>query len=320
MRRVVIGVVLLAACGGGGAANPPDAGPPDAVPPDAHPDVSGFVASSITIPTDSTMASNLGFDLDDDGTIDNQLGDLFTAMIQAAGSQVSFQDALDTAVDEGAAILLVSLDACGNNPCFGTYAGTNPVPPACTDPNDPTTCRQHLQGSGVFDLDPAHPQSGEVPGTMDTTTFSGESGTVTLPLMFGGGAPVWVDLVVGHAELHDIATDIGDSKIGGAIPDLQVQDRVIPGWHAEVAAAIDRDCGHGTGTGDCDCVDSSEGSTWLGIFDENFDCAVLLSEFRANSLVMTLLRPDVDTNDDAIRDGLSMGVGITAVAGQFERP
>ena len=56
----------------------------------------------------------------------------------------------------------------------------------------------------------------------------------------------------------------------------------------------------------------------LGIFDDNpEDCAVTLDEFRANSLVQTLFRPDVDLDGDGTNDALSIGVGITGAAATF---
>ena len=83
-----------------------------------------------------------------------------------------------------------------------------------------------------------------------------------------------------------------------------------------MATIIAADCTGGSPP-ECGCADGSTGETMIGIFDDNGDCAVLLQEFRDNSLVVTLFRPDVDTDDDDVNDALSVGVGVSAVAATF---
>ena len=67
----------------------------------------------------------------------------------------------------------------------------------------------------------------------------------------------------------------------------------------------------------CTCTPDSTGETYLGIFDDDVSCTVPLEEFRANSLIVTLLRPDVDTDGDSVNDGLSVGLGFSAVPATF---
>jgi hypothetical protein len=45
-----------------------------------------YVVDSITVPDDNASSDALAFDLDGDGDIDNQLGDVLIALKQAAGS------------------------------------------------------------------------------------------------------------------------------------------------------------------------------------------------------------------------------------------
>jgi len=283
-----------------------------------------YVVDSVTVPTDSTMAEQLGFDLDGDGTVDNQLGNILSALVQAGGSgNLDIQGGIDTSIDSGSILLLADIQATAidnaANAGFSVYLGSNPSPDPCTDPNDPTTCRQHLDGNGSFDVDTS--QSGTVGGNIVGGRFSNTvAGTLALQISFQG-APVNLTLVDAHAEVNAItAADFGDSKLGGAVPNDNIQNDVIPAVQVQVQTIIERDCTDPTNPPDCGCGTGSTGATLIGIFDDNEDCAVPLDEFRANSLIMTLLRPDVDTDGDDMPDALSVGVGATGIHGNWTPP
>lgn len=309
--------VLLAACGDGGppavADAAPDAPVPDATPP--FPDDVRFVIDQMTMPINADTANALGFDLDADGTVDNQLGSILSALITATSGRFNPQDSVYGAVDRGSILLLARLTPCESANCLSTYPGANPQPAPCTDPDDLTTCRQHLRGTGTFEIADGAPAN-EVVGTVIAGRFTGGPGTLFLQLAIAGIDPVDVDLLVARADLRGVdATGLDMSTIGGAIPRAQVDERVIPSVHAEIVTMIAEDC---TGAGDlCGCVADSTGQTMLGFFDENADCAVTVEEFRGSSLIQTLFRSDVDTDADGLADALSVGVGISAVPASF---
>ena len=52
----------------------------------------------------------------------------------------------------------------------------------------------------------------------------------------------------------------------------------------------------------------------------NAEMGKAFDEFAANSLVMTLFRPDVDLDTDGTNDALSAGFQITAVPATFTLP
>jgi hypothetical protein len=297
---VLIGCV---ACGGGGsefvdASPPPDSIPPDAVPIDmmVEPaELGQYVVTAMNVPTDATEAEAFGFDLDGDGTIDNQIGNIFSALLQVGGFQP--QSATDAAIASGDLILLVTAVPCEDR-CVSTFSGV-------------------ADGDG-FAVSPGTPTDGIVHGQTVGPLYTGGPGSLVLEMPFPE-VPVVIELDEARVELALDGTGLAvPSKLGGAIPDAQVQSDLIPGMHTGIAAQIATDC---TGVGDsCGCTDGSDGATFIGIFDENGDCAVPLDEFRSNSLTETLMRPDLDTDGDDVADALSVGVGLTAEAASFALP
>jgi hypothetical protein len=314
------GSLGLVACGGGGD--------------DDQPPIEGtahtYVVDTVTVPTEAAnpdpAIDEFGFDLDGDGTTDNQLGNILSALVSAAGSgSLDIQAGVDTSVDDGSILLLANITATSLSSAagagFSIYLGTNPSPAPCTDVADPTTCRQHLDGNGTFDIDTTQDAQGTVAGNIVGGTFTNSvPGTLALQISFQG-SPVNLTLVDAHAQVTGITDgQFGASKLGGGVPDSNIQNDVIPAVQAAVAGIIADDCGQPTGVGDCMCLDGSTGNTLIGIFDDNDDCQVPLDEFRANTLIMTLLRPDVDTDGDGELDALSVGVQATGVAGAFTVP
>jgi hypothetical protein len=313
-----VAALCLVACGGGGDDDdtPPIEGDPHT-----------YVVDSVTVPTEAANPDpNLdpfGFDIDGDGTTDNQLGAILSALVAAGGSgNLDIQGGIDTSVDEGSILLLANVVATSldnaSGAGFSAYLGSGSDPEPCTDPTMPTTCRQHLDGNGTFTVDAS--QQGTVGGQIVGGTFTNSvPGTLALQISFQG-APVNLQLVAAKAKISGITeAEFGDSKIGGGVPDENIQNDVIPAVQVQVQDIIERDCLDPTAD-DCGCPSGSTGGTLIGIFDDNGDCAVPIDEFRANSLIMTLLRPDVDTDGDGELDSLSVGVGITGVHGNFTPP
>ncbi len=302
----------LVACGGGGDDDDDDVQPEG--------DHYHYVVDSVEIPLDSDQAEELGFDLDGDGTIDNQLGNILSALVQAGGESLDLQASIDTGVAQGDILLLADVQATDLSSAsavgFGIFLGTNPTPAPCTDAND-MVCGHHLDGSGSFTVDPTGPQNQKVVGNISGGTFAGGPGNLSMQISLAAGSSIDLTLVNARAEISGVtATSLGSSRIGGAVPEDNVQNDVIPAVHTTVAGIVDEDC-TGVGT-DCGCVGT--GATVQGIFDTDNDCSVTLEEIRANSLIVTLLRSDVDTDGDGTADALSIGVGATAIGATYTQP
>lgn len=299
-----------------------DAAAPDGPSPDAAfgcPSTgteTGYVVASVTVPTTNNAAMALGFDLDGDGNVDNQFGAILTALASSGGSTSDPQQGIDGAITAGDVIVVASLREDSGAACLTTDRGTNPVPAACTDPQVPATCGQHLQGTATITRVSAEDRS--IPGALASGTFTSGSGQAVVPLALGGhGGGVAVEVELARAELTGVtATGFTGGKLGGAIPELVVQEVVIPALHQDVTAQIALDC-TGTGT-NCGCVESSTGQTLLQLFDADDDCSVTLPELADASLIQTLFAPDVDADGDGTNDALSIGVGITGVSAQLQ--
>jgi hypothetical protein len=242
------------------------------------------------------------------------MGNIFSALASVDPEALSVQMLTTQAVDRGEILMLGALEECLPGLCLFTYHGSDPAPAPCTGPGD-LTCRRHLQGDGLFTIDP--PTDRFIPGTLAGGGFAGGPGQMVLELVLGAGGVAEVELIEARADLTGVSeTAITGGKLGGAIPDASVQDDLIPAMHVSIAALIAADCAGATPP-DCLCTSGSTGETLLGIFDDNQDCTVPLDEFRDNSLIMTLFRPDVDTDGDDVQDALSVGVGVTAVGAAF---
>jgi hypothetical protein len=117
-------------------------------------------------------------------------------------------------------------------------------------------------------------------------------------------------------------------KLGGAITEEALNDDILPALHTILGDTIAEDC---TATSAPCCADGSTGQLLIDLFDESEpqDCMVTLEELKNNSLISSLLAPDVDLfngepvqanfdpRQDGVKDSLSLGIGFEAVGGVF---
>jgi len=113
-----------------------------------------------------------------------------------------------------------------------------------------------------------------------------------------------------------------DVVVAGALTQEAIDTDLLPFIIDILQASVALDC---TAEG---CESGSNGETFLELFDENGDRQVSEEEVRGNSLVQSLLAPDVDLFDDrdlrprcdGIKESLSVGLGVTAVRARFAGP
>jgi len=85
-------------------------------------------------------------------------------------------------------------------------------------------------------------------------------------------------------------------------------------------AAVVRDCTNLASPPGCGCVAGSTGKTSLDLFDGGVvgspkDCAISVAEVRENSLIQSLLAPDLTLPGG--QNALSIGIKVEAVSGTF---
>ena len=321
-------LALLVACGSSSSATksdahvdvPPDM-PPDLAPaPDAPAGHYLYVIDHENVPTSTTQARAYALDLDGDGMVDNQLG-MVLATLNGQGFDV--QAAVNASVDRGTTLLIADLYALDftttTGSTFTTYDGGEAFPPACNGTTD-ETCRHHLDGHGMFTLAANSAHDTPLMGDATAGVFTEGPGHLEIEgSFFGTGPATHVDLIGARVKLDTVtATSIGPSILAGAVSMTDINGKLIPGWQMEITAQIQQDCcGLATSPGgatctppSCGCVDGSTGKTDVGLFDANHDCVVTVDEVKNNSLVMSLLAPDVMVEGQM---ALSFGMQVTAV-------
>ena len=325
----VITAVLILACGCGGRSVPvggdggaeggvPDGGrdgvitQPEAGPVDGGRDgtIVGsehqFVIDQIDLPTSSTKAKEYAFDLDHNGTLDNQYGNILAALASAMGS-ASPQATLDTAMSQGRVIHLLAIYAAsmqdgasaGEWEFLGQPAGGQPQP------------------GGTFVVDtvngPADAYSG---GSIAAGfgQFGGDTAIIVLniPVLFGG-----LEGVVLHAARLEFQASADGltltGRIGGALTESDVQTRVIPQQAAQMDAVVSAQCTTVSGT--CVCQSGSGAETIQSMFDTDGNCHISVDEVANNNIIKAFLKGDVMLADGS--KGLSLGVGFHAVHASF---
>jgi hypothetical protein len=307
-------VVIALACGCGGVNSNPQS--PDApsveeidaprIDIDAPPALAShhYVIDKHILPVSNAQARELGLDLNDDATVDNQLG---LVMATFVGQGIETQPGADRAIDRGEILTLVDLEANGfadGDARFALYTGENPQPSPCANGAD-TVCRRHLDGNGTFDVAsaPDAPLVGELAGGVLLT----EAGRlhVGLSLM---SAPTTYELLGARVKVTSPSdAEITSGVIAGAITQSDVDLVLIPSWALEIDAIVAADCPGAPPT--CGCAGGSQGGVYHSLYDANQDCSVSAQELRTNSLIMSLLAPDV-TIEGA--PAISLGFGFTA--------
>jgi hypothetical protein len=297
--------------GGVDAAIAPDAGPPER---------RTYVASSITVPSNASETNMLALDLDGDGAGDNALGQVFAALA-SAGAGAGTNAMTQAAVTDGDILLLFEANAASftdGTADARALEGADPTPAPCTDPSMPSTCGQHLLGTGHFTV--VAPAPAPLPAAITAGRLAVGPGVSALPLALSS-TPAWLPIVAAHIQADVGASGWMHGIFAGAIRSADIDAVFEPAMLAAVTEAVAADCTAGS------CTSGSAGATYLGLFDGDHDGMVTLVELQTNSLIQSLLQPDLDLFDasgaagtDGVMDAMSVGIGFTAVAATFDAP
>jgi hypothetical protein len=325
--------VSTAACGGDNGGDPPIQ--EEVNPAGTH---HQYVMNQLLLPTNATQANQYGLVLDDNpqNRPNNALGQILSTLSSAG--DLNLQEQIDEQVTQGSIIMLANMQATALTTATGVgvwvYLGANPDPEPCQDAND-MVCGRHLQGDASFTISPSSPTDALVVGQNVGGQFRGGPGTVTIELSLVEGADsLTVDLIGARMEIGAVSeTGLTMAKLGGAITKQDLDTVVLPTIVDLMADVVEGDCQ--LGPPDC-CTAGSTGQTLVDLFDEDGDCEISLEELRTNSLIASLLAPDVDLldcpnadsppadctfhpNQDGIKDSLSLGIGFTATGATFPR-
>ncbi|CAN5751473.1 hypothetical protein BH11MYX2_BH11MYX2_16710 [soil metagenome] len=315
--------LILTACGGGGGSTGDD-GADGGTPEGDH---YKSVAKSALVPTSNPQARTYGIDIGapdgsgPDGTVDNQLGMVLATL---SAMNIDVQGSVSSAILDGSIILLTDLQAtdltAATNAGFTVHLGENPTPAACSGTADVVTCStasppvctgcgKHLTGSGSFSIK-ANGTDATLPGKITGGKLTAGPGNVSIQIALGGADPIQLDLIGARVEGTGIsATGITTLKIGGALTQEALNTQVLPAIQAQLGPTIARDCNMlnmPNANPACGCMSGSTGATVLQLFDAApKDCMVSVAEIQANTLIQSLLAPDVKIDG---QEALSLGI------------
>jgi hypothetical protein len=319
MTRLAL-FVALAACTGV-QSNPIVDAAPDAPPdmPDTPPDNKlphRYIMSTQVVPTTQTQARDNGLDLDGDSQVDNQLGAVMAAL-EGQGFDVAAP--ATRAVDHGDTLMLIDFESDGfqsGAATFTLFAGTNPRPPACQNGSDPV-CRHHLDGHGVFDVATGAPRDTPLSGTMVNgriTTAAGDANRLHLQVALATTAPFVVPLLAARVTVTGPSeAGITSGVVAGGVAKSDIDGILLPAWQQSFNTLVQQGCNGAPPT--CSCPAGSQAKVLHDLFDTTpNDCSISLSELANNSLVKSLLAPDLTIGG---QQAISLGIGFSAVQATY---
>lgn len=274
-----------------------------------------YVVSTLTVPNNNKQARAFGLDLNADGTIDNQLGQL-SATLATQGLE---NDATQVAIDTGATTVLLDVAAAdlttATPASVRILAGSNPMPAACQ--SDAGPCRQHLDGGARFTVLPQTPELPALTGSISAGVLNAGPGDLALPVSILGSAPILLQLKAARVRLSGITSSgVQTGIVAGGITASERDTTIYPSMQTSYAALVARDCTRLTTPPGCGCASGSTGATVLALFDADVkDCAISVREIQTNAVISTLFATDLIV--DGGTDLLSFGVQISAVNGVY---
>jgi hypothetical protein len=204
------------------------------------------------------------------------------------------------------------------------------MPAACNagemyDETTKTGCKRHLDGNGMFSIAAGSPDNLALGGKIVNGTFTGGStkSNLSLQIALGGTNAIQLDMIGARAKASMISEagigsgTMGGVVFGGAVTKEDIDGKVIPAIQAQLVPIIMEDCPT-PAAADCGCMADSTGKTILGLFDTTpKDCAVTVDEIKNNSLIVSLLAPDVTIEG---KMALSLGIKATAIKATYTVP
>jgi hypothetical protein len=319
MQLRICSFALLAACGGGNSSTP-DAPPDMFVELDAPMDglmTHRFVVASMNVPTNNNQAREFGLDLNNDATVDNQLGMVLGTL---AGQGLDTQTSVTSSIDRGTILLLPELrtDMLGQSTLpatFTMFKGADPNPPPCASAGD-TTCRKHLAGTASFRVAPDSAHDAPLIGAIVGGVFTGGPGRLQLITNMLGPTPIAFDLIGARVKLTMLADGtIGSGIVAGGVKQTDLDAKVYPQLQMSSMAAVAKDCPPPNTPPGCGCAAGTTVKTFLDLFDTTpKNCAITVEEIKNNSLIQSLFAPDVTIDG---QQAISIGVKISGTRAKF---
>lgn len=267
--------------------------------------VRSYLVNHVLLPTSSSEATSYAIDLDGNGSLDNNFGQVLSAL---AAQGLDLNGPMAAAIASGSIVHLVHLQTTdvlvANDPaaeatwCIGVPTATAPLfdgtdNPSCADTSG--TFVGPLSGGSFTSPSPATTPN---PVSLDIELPAG-AGNVTLPVL--------------NARLSFAAGATGNlyfGQINGSIPHTDLLNAFAPAIAALCNASIQSDPGSNTATS-CEGLFDT-GCTGHPEYASNGQ--IELCEVTENTLIQALFAPDVQVDDGGtLVDANSMGIRFTAI-------
>ena len=274
-----------------------------------------MVVSALYLPLSSQEAKDYGFDLDHNGTVDNQLGNILAALKSSMGD-TSPQVSVDEAMGKGDIIVLFSVfaetmmesksanmwaflgEAVTIDPPNGPAAGDTFTVDTAQGPADAYFGGKIKGGGGVFGGD-------EAELALNLPLTSGSSLDLSLR-----SVNMDFDISAGCAAG---SCEFTNGRLGGAITESDLNGKVLPEVTNLLQDQMVDKCSNTTGS--CVCESGSGAETIQSMFDTDLDCEVTLAEVQNNNIIKAFLKGDVTLKDGS--KALSLAVGFDAINADF---
>ncbi len=290
-----------------------------------------LVVNHLTLPG---QHSDFAIDLNGDGVVDDQLGDIMGALMLQG---ITLQSKLDQAVAAGNDVIL--LDAATADATFANdaCATTNFLPGV----NQPSP---DFSGSGHFTVDGTQPAT-MFRGPITSTLFSSQpppsvqNPPVTLQVRVAPFGATPLPLVGAHLSWGYFSGELQSGQIAGALTLKDVQHVLVPGlastFNQEVQSnptstlSMQLRAAFDTGGAPDPVFGSCAGNTCKGVdgvCGVANDGIIQVCEVATNAPMAMALKPDVQMFDggtyapslaNATPDSVSVGLGFSAVAASF---
>jgi hypothetical protein len=285
-----------------------------------------YVVDSLTVPMQRT---DYAIDLNGDGRVDNQLGNIIGAL---SGQGLNTQDGVTQAITGGNLIALLSETSADATYSNDTCAAATLQAGKTTPGMGPTMGASYMidtsQAGGKF----AGPiTSAKFSSSPPSTTKTPVTVALQLPLI-AGSAPLQLTVIGAQLTFTYSGGKLTGGQIHGAIKNTDVQGTIVPGVASLLTNKIKTDKASAMGLSSTDMqilqiFDTGGCTNADGTMATAMDQIISPCEVANNSIIKNVLAPDVQMFDasgnyapnaaNTTKDSLSLGLAFTAIPATF---
>ncbi len=266
-----------------------------------------YVIMKFKVPNTNDKAKEVGYDIDNDGKVDNAFGAILTAIHDAA-TGVDMEAEINQNILNGNDIGLLRVMAAdfSNDKAAKLQGWTGQRETCCTTKpcQEADVTKTCFSGSYSFKIDSASPKDAVVSGEIASGEFT-MTGTMEIELPIGLNRAK-IKLMAAKLTGKVAADGITEGKIMGAVSQNDIQNSLLPA----VAKTLDHELKDPT-------TKQTTKDALKKVFDTDNDGSISTKEVSDNTAVQALLAGDVDADKDGKKEELSLGIGYTAVGAKI---